>query len=411
MRQGNRMNRYVILAAAAIVNFVHGNPYIWTVFQPYVQEEYGLSVAASSQPFTIIIGIFAAGNMMGGFLQHKIGARGTIFLGSAIMCGGFFMAAMAPHSMPALLSLGYGALGGFGSGCAFSMLAAVPQEWFPRQRGMVSGITIGMVGVSGILMNPLCDYVLARHGYRAAMLMVTAIYAVLSLGGFLVREPDVPGSAETPGDVSGPGIAAASDNTPCPGGAAASDSASGPGGKQFTVREMMRTKTYLVISVIMALAVPAYVLVNPLMKSLGMARGLTGAQALAGVMAASFANIIGRFALPWLSDRAGRKKILRMIYLLSMVSVIGLTAARGLLFVILASAICLVYGGIVSLFPVVVSDHFGTKYQGINYGAVMIGYGIVSILCPYLLDIAGMELSFILAGVAGGIGLFMLKFL
>ena len=58
-------NRWLILAAAAIVNFVHGNPYIWTVFQPYVKEEYGLSTAASSLPFTLIIGIFAAGNMAG----------------------------------------------------------------------------------------------------------------------------------------------------------------------------------------------------------------------------------------------------------------------------------------------------------------------------------------------------------
>ena len=140
MRQKRQPNRYVILAAASIVNFVHGNPYIWTVFQPYVQEEYGLSLAASSQPFTIIIGIFAAGNMLGGFLQHKIGARATIFFGSAVMCGGFFLAAMAPHNMPWLISLGYGALGGFGSGCAFSMLTAVPQamgspgqrrQWFP----------------------------------------------------------------------------------------------------------------------------------------------------------------------------------------------------------------------------------------------------------------------------------------
>ena len=63
-------NRYAILAIASIVNFVHGNPYIWTVFQPYVQSEYDLSVAASSRPFTIIIGIFALGNMIGGYLQH-----------------------------------------------------------------------------------------------------------------------------------------------------------------------------------------------------------------------------------------------------------------------------------------------------------------------------------------------------
>ena len=139
MKKGT--NRYLILAVAAVVNFVHGNPYIWTVFQPHVRSEYDLSLAASSQPFTLIIGIFAVGNMIGGYLQHKIGARATILGGSFVMCAGFFLAAAAPYNMPWLISAGYGVLGGLGSGCAFSMLVAVPQEWFPDKRGLVTGIT------------------------------------------------------------------------------------------------------------------------------------------------------------------------------------------------------------------------------------------------------------------------------
>ena len=379
----NIRNRYLVLTAATIVKFVHGNPYIWTVFQPYVKEEYGLTTAASSQPFTIIIGIFAVGNMLGGCLQHKVGARKTIFLGSFVMCAG---------SMPWLIDLGYGALGGLGSGCAFSMLTAVPQAWFPDRRGMVSGITIGMVGLSGILMNPLCDWFLSSFGYRTAMLLVTLIYAVLSLGGFFVTEPPADAFEEV------------SSSAP------KQDPSANMPGRQYTPGQMMRTKTFYIISLAMALAVPAYVLVNPVMKSLGMERGLTSGQALAAVMAASVANIIGRFALPWLSDRTGRRKVLFALYLLAAVSVLGLTRATGLLFVLLASAVCLVYGGVVSIFPVVVSDHFGTRHQGTNYGAVMIGYGLASILCPLLLTLAGQNLSLVIAGAASAAGLLLLRY-
>ena len=88
MKQGGDKKRYWILIIASVVNFVHGNPYIWTVFQPYVKKEFHLSDAASSQPFTIIIGIFALGNMLGGWLQQKIGAKWTILAGSALMCAG-----------------------------------------------------------------------------------------------------------------------------------------------------------------------------------------------------------------------------------------------------------------------------------------------------------------------------------
>ena len=399
-------NRWLILTAAAIVNFVHGNPYIWTVFQPYVKEEYGLSTAASSLPFTLIIGIFAAGNMAGGYLQHRLGARMTAFLGSLVMCAGFLLAAMAPRSMPWLISLGYGILGGFGSGCAFAMLTAVPQAWFPERRGMVSGITIGMVGLSGILMNPLCDRLLAAFGYRAAMLWVTFIYAVLCLGIFFLREPGEAGAgspAPRAGKVMGSGTAGMAGT----GGMDPSQDIR----RQYTPREMMRTRSFYIISLVYALAVPAYALVNPVMKSLGMERGLTDSAALLGVVAASAANIAGRFALPWLSDRTGRRRVLGATYLLCTISALGLVFARGALFTVLSSAVCLVYGGVVSVFPVVVSDRFGTKYQGTNYGAAMIGYSIASLLSPLLLSLAGQEASLVIAGLASLGGLFLLRFL
>lgn len=396
MKKGK--NRHAVLAIASIVNFVHGNPYIWTVFQPYVRKEYGLSLAASSQPFTIIIGIFALGNMLGGYLQHKIGAKKTILAGSLVMCLGFFLAAVAPSHMPWLISLGYGALGGLGSGCAFSMLVAVPQGWFPDKRGLVTGITVGVIGISGVLMNPLCDSILASYGYRTAMLLVTAVYAVLCLGAFFIEE--APEELASQGSV----LAKTDGSTKPEAGTKPEGGAEAAVQRQYMTREMMHTKVFYAIAITMALAVPAYVLVNPLMKSLGMERGLTSAQALAGVMIASFANIIGRFAMPWLSDRTGRKAVIRVMYVLAMVSVVGLIAARGGLFILLISIVCLVYGGVVSVFPVLVSDHFGMKYQGMNFGAVMLGYGLISILCPYLLDVAGLNTSFLIAGIACAAG-------
>ena len=115
---------------------------------------------------------------------------------------------------------------------------------------------------------------------------------------------------------------------------------------------MMRTRTYYWLSLAMALAVPAYVLVNPLMKSLGMERGLTGAQALAGVTIASVANIIGRVVAPTLSDKIGRKAVVYLLFLMAMLSSLGLIVAGGAVFVVLCAFICMVYGGVMSVFPV-----------------------------------------------------------
>ena len=394
-------NRYIILIIASLVNFVHGNPYIWTVFQPYVREEYNLSLAGSSQPFNIIIGIFAVGNMIGGFLQHKIGAKKTILAGSFVMCMGFLMAAVAPQDMPWLISLGYGALGGLGSGCAFSLLVAVPQAWFPDKRGLVTGITIGVVGVSGVIMNPICDAMLAARGYRFAMIIVTVIYAVLSaLAVFIEEAPESVIQSENVTQREDMVHIAASD-APAEDKVQTDDIIQ----YQYSTREMMKTKMFHIIAVVMALVIPAYVLVNPLMKSLGMERGLTNAQALTGVVIASFANIIGRFLAPWLSDKVGCKHVIQVMYVMATVAIFGLLVATGAVFVVLISMVCLVYGGVVSVFPVLTAEHFGMKYQGMNYGAVMLGYGFVSILCPALLEVLGQSTSFVVAGVACVLGL------
>lgn len=396
-----KSNRYFILVMASAVNFVHGNPYIWTVFQPYMQREFGVSAAASSLPFTVIIGIFAFGNMIGGWLQHKIGAKKTVWAGSCLMCLGFLLAALAPTDAPWLVTLGYGALGGLGSGCAFSMLVAIPQGWFPDKRGMVTGITIGVIGVSGVIMNPLCDRILAAKGFHFAMLVVTVIYAVLCLGTWFLKE--APEELQERAARAQPGKEApeelqeqaATAQQPGKGTLAGQ----GTYQRQYTAAEMMRTGRYYWLSLAMALAVPSYALVNPLMMSLGLERGLTAMQALAGVTAASVANIIGRVAAPWLSDRIGRKPVVYGLFVIATGASFGLMAAAGPAFAALCSAICLVYGGVVSVFPVMVSDYFGMKHQGSNFGAVMIGYGIASVLCPVLLEAFGQERALFVAGV------------
>ena len=216
------------------------------------------------------------------------------------------------------------------------------------------------------------------------MLAVTVIYAVLCLGAFFLEEAPEEIQERKSGAnehlENGEQMQSASQ-------------------RQYTAREMMRTRTYYWLSLAMALAVPAYVLVNPLMKSLGMERGLTGAQALAGVTIASVANIIGRVVAPTLSDKIGRKAVVYLLFLMAMLSSFGLIVAGGAVFVMLCAFICMVYGGVVSVFPVLVSDYFGMKHQGTNFGAVMIGYGIASVLCPVLLAAAGQETSLLIAGI------------
>ena len=87
---------WTILAAGAAIQVLTGIPAAWGVFQQPVMDEYGLSEQGAGYAFGILIAAFGVGCVIGGFLQDKHGPRCAGLWGTALLCGGFFAAAMLP---------------------------------------------------------------------------------------------------------------------------------------------------------------------------------------------------------------------------------------------------------------------------------------------------------------------------
>lgn len=381
-------NRYLLLIAAAIVNFCYGSAYIWSVFQPEAMERFTLASASASQPFNVFMAFFVLGNISGGKLQQKIGTRLTILGGSFLMCLGFLLTAYIPTNMGFLISITYGIMGGTGAGAAYNALIAGTQKWFPDKRGMVTGIIICTVGAPGLIMTPILNTYITKFGFTVAMEIVAIIYFVICFGfGWMITSPPEGYMADYVAPVKKSTAVTKSLST-----------------KNFTTKEMLHTRQYYLVTGAMLLSVIAYFLINPMLKSLGMTRGLSEAVAITGIMISSILNVCGRLVAPWISDRFGRKQVLVALFTISMCSVLTLIFAQGTLFLILVAFISFSYGGFFGIFPVIVAEYFGPKYSGMNYGMVMIGYGVMSILCPYILAI-GVGVSFAVAGGACVLGM------
>lgn len=380
-------NRYLLLIAAAIVNFSFGSAYIWSVFQPEAMERFNLASASASRPFNVFMAFFVLGNISGGKLQQKIGTRFTILGGSFLMCLGFLLTAYIPTDMGFLISITYGIMGGTGAGAAYNALIAGTQKWFPDKRGMVTGIIICTVGAPGLIMTPILNTYITKFGFTVAMEIVAIIYFVICFGlGWIITSP--------PEGYMSDYVAPTKNSIAKPTRAT----------KNFTTQEMLHTRQYYLVTAAMLLAVIAYFLINPMMKSLGMERGLSEAVAITGIMVSSILNVCGRLIAPWVSDKLGRKQMLIILFTISMCSVISLIFAQGFLFLILVAFISFSYGGFFGIFPVIVAEYFGSQYSGMNYGMVMIGYGVMSILCPYILAV-GVGVSFAVAGGACVLGM------
>lgn len=374
-------NRYFVLAMAAVTNFCYGCAYIWTVFQPEAKLRFGLENAAANRPFAFFMLSFTLGGVLSGKLQQHVAPRLVVLGSNLLMCLGFVLTAFVPVEHPALLTVTYGILSGFGAGAAYNALVALVQKWFPDRRGLVTGITICSAGASGLIMTPLCNGCIKSLSFSGAMLVVAGLYLVLGcLCGSLVTAPPAGYMA----DYHPTHVAVSS--------------------RQYSAGEMMRTRQFYLITFAYMFALPAYFLINPMMKSLGVERGLSEAQAVAGVMAAALLNVAGRLLVPWISDRLGRKPMLVVLFVVNIAAIAGLIYARGALFLALVVCIAFTYGGYCAIYPVVTADYFGSKNAGLNYGIVMTGCGIVSVLCPFLTAV-GNAFSFVTAAICSVLGI------
>ena len=121
---------WTILAAGAAIQVLTGIPAAWGVFQQPVMEEYGLSEQGAGYAFGILIAAFGVGCVLGGFLQDSRGPRCAALWGTALLCGGFFAAAMLPG----------GSAGSFF--LAFSIPAGLGTRFPPRPRRRFSPAAI-----------------------------------------------------------------------------------------------------------------------------------------------------------------------------------------------------------------------------------------------------------------------------
>ncbi len=102
-----------------------------------------------------------------------------------------------------------------------------------------------------------------------------------------------------------------------------------------------------------------------------------------GLYAAS--NAAGRFIWGAVSDRIGGANALIVIFLLiaSMLMLLASsTTTTG--FAVAICGIGIAFGGVMGVFPSLVSQRFGARYFGVNYGIMFCGYAIAAAIGPQL---------------------------
>lgn len=356
----------VILFFVSIID--GGFTYTFSTFLKPLTEEFGWSRAETATAFSLYLLIGGLILPVWGWLVDHIGARG-VFLLSAVIDGValFFLSTVQNLSVyyAWYLLLGIG-LAGIGP----MPVGKVVTQWFVAKRGLAMGIALVGASGGGLVLVPLCGFLIAEFSWRIAYLALAA----LSLGlmfplvwFFVVNTPEEKGLQPL-------GQNGSADSAPVLENAAAPRQEDIVAARDWSLKEALFTPTFWLLGVAFCLGLMAAGAVHThqvaFLQDAG--QSLELASTITGVSLGM--SMAGRFAAGWVSEHFPRPHYILAICLLMQATGAGclmyldVFGTGGLtLFVLLFG---LGYGGMIVLWPLTVSHDFGRRAFGTIAGVL-----------------------------------------
>jgi len=356
---------FKVLLTGSILQLFLGIIYVWSVFvKPmgdyFAQNGGDGATIISNVKFTVNVMLccFVLGILLGGRLQSRFKASFIVLAGGLLMSAGMLSTSFVQSSAPVWsIWITYGIIGGFGVGLAYNTIISCAQKWFPKKRGLATGISVFTFGFSSVVFAPLAEKMINSEaiGLMRTLQILGAAFFVATLALFsFIKLPE---------------------NT----GAPVADFSSQP---QYTTGQMLKKADFYLIFFSMMFLTASFFIINPSLRGLASMHGLNEKFGVTLVMITGLANSAGRLAVPLLGDKIGRRGAVFAILLITAVGTASLCIVKGAVFVIAVAAVAFCYGGSSGVYPLITADYFGLKNVGSNYGAVMVGFMTSVLLFP-----------------------------
>lgn len=360
---------WTILAAGAAIQVLTGIPAAWGVFQQPVMDEYGLSEQGAGYAFGILIAAFGVGCVLGGFLQDSRGPRCAALWGTALLCGGFFAAAILPGGSAGSFFLAFSIPAGLGTAFLYPSIQSCAQKWYAGRKGLATGVIGGAVGLSGAFLTVFVRTAVSGfgivQGIRGAFWALGAITLPVCLAGSLLLQ-DPPESRQN-------------------------QQGSGKNEIDLSPWQMLKTKQYWLCAGAVCFSTPAVLLFSPIILKLGVERGLDESAALWSVVLGSVGSAAGRLLMPMLSDKIGRRPTDLLLFAVSLGLSAGFAFAQGWWVIACYAGLTFCYSGLAAVLPALSTDLFGLPHAGVNYGFLALGQSVGSLAFPFAANLWGLE--------------------
>ncbi|WHY78151.1 OFA family MFS transporter [Neobacillus sp. WH10] len=344
-------NRWLIVIGTIIVQMGLGTIYTWSLFNQPLVDHFGWQLNSVAITFSITSFSLAFSTLFAGKLQDRWGIRRLIATAGIVLGAGLIISSQI--SVLWMLYITAGVVVGFADGTAYITSLSNLIKWFPEKKGLISGISVGAYGTGSLLFKYINGSLIQNVGVSNTFLYWGIIVMTMVIvGSFLIREAQV---------------------------SSQSQSVKGVQVKDYTVKEMLKTKEAYLLFIMFFTACMSGLYLIGIVKDIGVSlAGLDVATAANAVALVAIFNTIGRIILGALSDKVGRLKVVAGAFLVtaSAVSVLSFLDLNYGLFFACVAGIAFCFGGNITIFPAIVADFFGLKNQSKNYGVIYQGFGI-----------------------------------
>jgi MFS transporter, OFA family, oxalate/formate antiporter len=363
-------NRWVVAAAAVVMQLGLGAVYAWSVFREPLSNHYGTGITEVNVAFFLAILLIGFAAFVGGRWMQRSGPRIVAITGGVFYGVGVFLAWFAGANY-VILWLTYGLLAGIGLGLGYIVPLQTLPKWFPDRPGLATGLAVAGFGGGSGLTVPVAQWLMSSTGspFPAFGILGIAYLIMVTGAAFFMKNPPE-GYGATEQEESG-----AEEEAP-----------------EWSFGTALKTWQWYVLWGILFLNVTAGLAL--ISDARAMATDIGGAPtalALTFVVILAVANALGRVGWASLSDYIGPRNVFLTMFLVQAVlflllPILGYGAF--VIFTILSFIILTCYGGGFGTMPAFVGSYFGAENIGTIYGPLLTAWGIATLGAPLLLALS-----------------------
>ena len=180
---------------ALLIHCSIGTVYCWSTFKEAIASKIGMSTFAVGWAFSLAIFFLGMSAAFAGKMVEK-----NIHKSSLISCICFTLGMIGTGlfinfttGVLALIGifLCYGCILGIGLGIGYLTPVKTLMLWFPKQKGLATGISIMGFGLAKAIATPIMEVLQTKLGISSMFYILGGVYFVMMLlGHFLLKKPE-----------------------------------------------------------------------------------------------------------------------------------------------------------------------------------------------------------------------------